>query len=166
MSSYLWDLGIDWNAVEEENRSYLPQGFVEGSGLEMGSPVDLQPDDLIVFRIFDITSTSSPRSGQAVPSLTIASRAAVAGQPLGHPFDTDRPAVAGDGSPQTSLTFKGTFPCWESAPVRITAVAEIGRRDKFLLTFTVHASDGTSQRTFTVDPEMVVGENGLLPAVV
>jgi hypothetical protein len=152
MASYCWELGVDWNAVEGATGSgYLQNGFVlEGTAPAMASPVGLGLGDTVAFRVFDVTG-AEPGVKEVFLSLT--SRAAVAGQLQSRTLRSEQPTVAGTGM-RPSVTFRGNFPCWESAAM------PIDHTGKFLLTFTVRATDGVVDRTFVVDPEMVVGEDG------
>lgn len=81
MANYVWELGIDWDAVETAGVSYLRGGLVAGAVPLPGSaPVLI--GDTVVFRILDMTSSGGPQVGGG-GSFVILSQAAVKEQPLG-----------------------------------------------------------------------------------
>ncbi|HYU34140.1 MAG TPA: hypothetical protein VEW48_18450 [Thermoanaerobaculia bacterium] len=157
MSDYIWELGIDWNAIEPEGSSYLRQGLVKQDPLALASPI-MKEDDTIKFRIFDVTPIA-PLAGPQVTQIEcfdIQSTAADNQQSNQKGLSSLQPATAYSGA-QMSTAFEGYFPSWTSDEVLVTD--DPGR---YLLTFKVRVDGpaGSTPRCFCHDPEMVVGPNG------
>jgi len=172
MEAYIWQLGIDWNAVETEvttpdapPESYL-RGCLSLDGVPLSGTQKANPDDTITFKIFDVTSSGTGRVG-SITSLKIVSTAAVKGQAetagLGlTPSQTTDPLeitqIPQDQSPETTSAFGPAYASWTAPTVYVTAAE--GRR--FLLTVKVEATEANNnnnKRLFILDPEMVVGPN-------
>jgi len=159
-STYVWELGIDWDAVNTENgRYYLQTGFVLGDTM-----VSLRTTvgDTIVFKVFDVT----PRPVNEPLHLTsfcVIPKPAVAGDtPDGDPFSHLQPDLPSRCSERVakSVSFgaaeRPPFPVWEFPAVQVTTPG------RFLLSFLVQAwspRHKSTSRLYGVDPEMVVGSN-------
>jgi hypothetical protein len=172
MTDYIWQLGIDWNAIQTGGVGYLRGGLGrEVTDGEVTTFVPLpgtnpvQTGDHITFRIFDVTSSTPPapspvRSVSTIESFGIDSRAAVRDQQLDTPFDPldeTPPPIGQTNEPAAPGSLLGNAHCsWDSEPVEVKAAS-----GRFLLTVYLQATglDGVS-RLFNHDPEMVVGPNG------
>ena len=163
MAGYIWQLGIDWNAIQTGGVGYLRGALTTAEHLPLPGTNQMHPNDTIIFRIFDVTTpvpTVPPgRHVAEIGSFGIDSQAAVNGQPDEPSLDKTQPAI---GSPnestvvlQTSL-FGPAYCSWDSEPVTVAAAS-----GRFLLTVYLQArgTDGVV-RLFNHDPEMVVGPNG------
>jgi hypothetical protein len=174
-TDYVWQLGIDWNAIETagtppENypKSYL-RGCLSLGSVPLPGTVEARYDDTITFKIFDVTPSGSAGVG-SIESLEIFSTAAVKSQAdagihqgLGlnsSQTTSENPmgiAILGS-SPERNSAFGSARACWTANPVYVTAAA--GKR--FLLTVKVEATEtdnSDNKRLFILDPEMVVGPN-------
>jgi hypothetical protein len=162
MSDYIWEMGIDWNAIETVGLSYLRQGFVKVGNPSMLARPFLQKDDTITFRIFDVTSSNATPSAMVteIKSFVIITKAAVDGQSDSDPLSSDQPPVMLDLTTAPSTVFTDVLRSWTSDPQPVLAADSLVP-NRFLLTFQTRAlgSDGNS-RTFVHDPEMVVGGDG------
>ncbi len=159
-STYVWELGIDWDEVLVENgRYFLQDGFVLGGSM---APLRTTVGDTIIFKVFDVT----PRPVDEPLHLTsfcVIPKPATAGEPPhGDPFSHLQPDLPPRRSERLakSVAFGGSdrrpFPVWEFPAV---VVATPGR---FLLSFVVQAwspREKSTSRLYGVDPEMVVGAN-------
>lgn len=154
MTDYVWELGIDWNAVETAGVSYLRGGLVQGDVLLSGT-APVEPDDTITFRIFDVSSSvQKERQVATIDSFGVLTKAAVKGQSAGNPLSNLQPAITQGGPLITSHCFPGAYASWIALAVNVSALG------RFLLTVQLQAtgSDGVV-RIFRHDPEMVVGAN-------
>lgn len=152
-TDYIWELGIDWNAIETAGVSYLRSGLVkDGSGALTAAA--LSKDDTITFRIFDVSSSVQARQVAGIESLTILTKAAVKDQPPIDPLSALQPTLGpADTAPGQITAFGNAFASWSAQPVAVTALA-----GRFLLTVQVQARGIDNQvRLFSHDPEMVVG---------
>lgn len=157
MADYVWQLGIDWNAVETAGVSYLRGGLFQGNSPSPGTnPVHFL--DTITFTIFDVNSSveNPGRQVTAIGSFVILTTAAVTGQVNCNSLSSLQPAIGPPDVSQQSPLF-GTAHCsWTSDSVQVSN--EPGR---FLLTLQVQAiGPNGGVRIFRHDPEMVVGPNG------
>ena len=59
MTEYVWEFGIDWNAVETEDVSYLRGGLATG-GVAVPGTAPVKIDDTVIFKILDMTSSEPP----------------------------------------------------------------------------------------------------------
>jgi hypothetical protein len=160
MTDYVWEMGIDWKAVQPLNGlSYLRTGLTS-----QGAPArpDMNQDDTITFRIFDVTNDTITPEVAAIESFVINAAAAVQGQTAGVPLSTLQPLFSNvpDEPIVSSTIFRNPLRSWTSQafPSPVTVNVPRGR---FLLGFQTQAlgEDNTS-RSFAHDPEMVVGGNG------
>jgi hypothetical protein len=171
MANYIWQLGIDWNAIEAEGMdwnvtepaqvSYLRGGLVGQDDKALPGTSPVQSGDTIIFRIFDVNSSGVGRQVDSIDSFFIRTLAAVKDQGFANPLSNQRPAIPPDEStPQISL-FGPAYYSWTSQEVTVEALPEGVPVGRFLLTVQVRArrADGTV-RLFSHDPEMVVGPNG------
>lgn len=184
MASYYWDLGFDFNAVQINGFSYLQNGFVLYDPVKsVGSPatpVNLATGDTINFSVFNLTN---PRSAgtYSIAGGSITFQAAITQQASISPFNvsgdpSDTPCTwlsfplkLNPDATEASAIFSGaqvsgqnptTFPRY-NYPVGLQ-VANIGF---FLMSVRLqvlgpNSSGGFQQRTFIVDPEMVIGSVG------
>jgi hypothetical protein len=168
MKAYIWELGIDWNAVETETTGAIPESYLRGC-LKLGSVLlsgteETQKGDTITFRIFDVTP-SGTAGADSIGGLTIISKAAVKSQEadqglgLGLELPGQNPLeiteIQRDQSPVTSSAFGPAQASWTAQTVYVTAT-----EGRFLLTPQVLATGDNVTRLFSMDPEMVVGSNG------
>jgi hypothetical protein len=164
MTEYVWQLGIDWNAIQTGGVGYLRGALTTAAGAGLPGTEEVKKDDTITFRIFDVTTTVHGRHVAEIVSFGIDSQvavnqAAVNGQSDEPSLDNTHPAI---GLPnestlvlQTSL-FGSAYCSWDSGPVTVAATS-----GRFLLTVYLQArgTDGVV-RLFNHDPEMVVGPFG------
>jgi len=157
MTEYVWELGIDWSAIEPAGVSYLRGGLFSG-GLPSPGTAPVRSGDTIIFRIFDVSSSVQVRQVAAIDFFGIFTKAAVVGQEVGNPLSNLQPAITLDTSPAQSSAFGNAYCSWTSATVAVTEEAAPGR---FLLTIQVQAIGQLhgNTRLFRHDPEMVVGPN-------
>lgn len=167
MTEYVWEFGIDWNAVEtvdgEYPLSYL-RGCLSTDGVPLPGTEVVKVNDFVTFRIFDITSSvPTDPSGQWVASIDhfkIDSKAAVKGQSADNALSNLQPGFTQDTPPPPLACFgfptEPVYASWTSALVTVNDTA-----GRFLLTANVRATGtDTRVRLFRHDPEMVVGSNG------
>ncbi|HSK80208.1 MAG TPA: hypothetical protein VLQ45_27385 [Thermoanaerobaculia bacterium] len=165
MTEYVWQLGIDWNAIQTGGVSYLRGGLVKKVNgqpdVHLPGTAPVQAGDQITFRIFDVTSSTPPAPSSkwvtAIGSFGIDSQAAVKGPQIGHPLSNPQPTIGLLHEPAAEVSLFGNAYCsWDSEPVTVAVTS-----GRFLLTVYLQAtgSDGVV-RLFNHDPEMVVGPNG------
>jgi hypothetical protein len=160
-NTYVWHLGFDINAAQSsDGTSYLQNGFVQHTlgGSIFAAPVDLQVNDTIDFSLFNLTSLSSSNEMNdfSIVGGTITFSAAQTNQVAASPFSVTQIPIeprAATSITGPSLVFDGEFQKWPLVDSR--TIANNGR---FLMTVAliVQGPDGP-QRTFVVDPEMIVG---------
>jgi len=163
MTDYVWQLGIDWNAIQTGGVGYLRGGlgryvtngevttFVPSPGTE---PVE--KDDTITFRIFDVTSSVQNRRVASIGAFGIDYQMAVKDQPSEKPLDNIQPAIASSNESAQSSLFGPAYCSWDLETVTVAAAS-----GRFLLTVYLQATGpGGVVRLFNHDPEMVVGANG------
>lgn len=160
MAEYIWELGIDWNAIQTGGVGYLRGGLTTAGGEALPGTNQVRPGDQITFRIFDVSSSvPAGRRVAAVASFGIDSQVAVEGQPQlpEGPLSKAQPTIGSpnESAPQSSL-FGDAYCSWDSEPVEVNSA--LGR---FLLVVYLQATgtDGVV-RLFNHDPEMVVGPFG------
>jgi len=160
MANYVWQLGIDWNAVETAGVSYL-RGDLTENGVSVPGTTPVHNTDTITFKIFDVNSAVEDPGRQvtAIGSFVILTTAAVNGQASCNSLSTLQPTV---GQPevlqggQQSTPFGTAFCSWTSDSVQVS-----GNSGRFLLTLQVQAVGPNGKvRIFRHDPEMVVGGTG------
>src|SRR3954465_11651672 len=96
MAEFIWELGIDWNAVETEGVSYLRGGLVNqvsGNGLPGTAPGQI--GHRVIFRILDVTSSGGAKVA-AIASFNILTQAAVQAQLFNNGLSTLQPALTLD----------------------------------------------------------------------
>lgn len=163
MAEYIWELGIDWNAIQTGGVGYLRGGLTTASGEGLPGTNQVQSGDQITFRIFDVTSSAPPvppgKWVSGIASFGIDSQVAVEGQlqlPEG-PLSKTQPTIGSpnESAPQSSL-FGNAYCSWDSEPVVVNSAP-----GRFLLVVYLQATgtDGVV-RLFNHDPEMVVGPFG------
>jgi hypothetical protein len=162
MTDYVWQLGIDWNAIQTGGVGYLRGGLTTEDHLPLPGTNRVQLNDQITFRIFDVTTppTAPPvRYVAEIVSFGIDSQAAVKDQPSANSLNNTHPTI---GPPNESIevlqsSLFGPASCsWDLEPVKVAATS-----GRFLLTVYLQAigTDGVV-RLFNHDPEMAVGPNG------
>ena len=159
MAGYIWQLGIDWNAIQTGGVGYLRGGLATTAGEPLPGTGQVRKDDTIIFRIFDVSSSVQNRQVASIGAFGIDSQVAVNGQQDEPALDSPQPAV---GLPNESIAalqsslFGPAYCSWDSEPVTVAAAS-----GRFLLTVYLQAtgSDGVV-RLFNHDPEMVVGPFG------
>jgi hypothetical protein len=166
MAEYVWQLGIDWNAIQTGGVGYLRGGLLKkvngGPDVPMAGTNPVQTGDQITFRIFDVTSSTPPvpppvRHVSTIGFFGIDSLAAVKDQQLDQPLDNPHPTIASSSMALGQSSIFGNAHCsWDLQPVTVTASPA-----RFLLTVYLQAVglDGNI-RLFNHDPEMVVGGTG------
>lgn len=165
MTDYVWELGIDWKAVETAGVSYLRGGLVKKVSGEPDVPLPgtapVEHDDKITFRIFDVSSSVPGPPGKwvdAIESFGVLTKAAVKDQSAGNPLSNLQPAITQNTANLDSACFptENVYASWTAQDVSVSASA-----GRFLLTVQLQATgfDGAI-RIFRHDPEMVVGSNG------
>jgi hypothetical protein len=172
MTDYIWQLGIDWNAIQTGGVGYLRGGLgrnvTDGevtTFVPMAGTNPVQTGDRITFRIFDVTSSTPPALSSkwvtAIKSFGIDSQAAVTGQQSDNPWSnntqpTIQPTIASSNESAQSSLFGPAYCSWDSDPVEVAATS-----GRFLLTVHLQATGPHDVvRLFNHDPEMVVGPNG------
>jgi hypothetical protein len=159
-TDYVWELGIDWNAIKKESstgpESYLIQGLVK----QMPTPAIAMPimrnGETIIFRIFDVTADPPPQA-EEIRSFDIGTKEAVNGQSSNDPLSSHYPLITRDSEKSHSTAFEGCFPSWTSDKVFLRN--DTWESQRYLLNFRVQADAGDDSRCFCHDPEMVVGPN-------
>lgn len=171
MTEYIWQLGIDWNAVETAGNP--PESYLRGClAKEVDGVLKFLPGteraqllDAITFKIFDVTP-SGTTGVASIESLEILSTAAVTSQVeaqvhhgLGLEPSQPTPVVIThfDESSETSSAFGPARTSWTAEPT-----VHVTTEGRFLLTPQVLATGGPGgnvTRLFSMDPEMVVGAN-------
>jgi hypothetical protein len=154
MATYVWELGIDWNAsVKSLSTCYMPGGFIADD--RVTRPVVLHGHQ-ITFNIFNLRNNLDV----TVESFTINPQPGAVGQLNKNPFSTLQPSLSKILS-QPSLFFGESLPCWQGS---VTVTSDPDQR--FLLSFWVQATNLNPPAdqphnllTFIKDPEMVVGPN-------
>ncbi len=165
MATYVWELGIDWNAVETAGVSYLRGGLV-ANGVPLPGTAPVQIGETIVFRISDVTSSEGPQVA-GIGSFVILTQAAVKEQLVGKGLSSLQPAITLDSTTAQSAVFQNVHRSWTSQEVMVT-MKKVGDQVepqtatalRFLLTTQIQAIglDGFV-RLFSHDPEMIVGPN-------
>jgi hypothetical protein len=163
--NFVWELGIDWNAVETAGtppESYL-RGCLSMGGALLPGTERAQKGDTITFKIFDVTPSGTAGVG-SIGSLDILSTAAVKSQAeaqihhgLGlEPSQPTTPLVLTNIPKDTptvpSSAFGPAQASWTAQMVYVTVT-----EGRFLLTPQVLATGPGGLRLFSLDPEMVVG---------
>lgn len=173
MASYIWQLGIDWNAIqtggmdwnvtEPAEVSYLRGGLVGQDDKALPGTSPVQSGDTIIFRIFDVSSSGVGRQVAGIDSFFIRTQAAIEDQEFANPLSNQRPAIAAPDEPTPQSSLFGPPRCsWTSQEVIVEALPEGVPVGRFLLTIQVQArgtGPGDVVRLFSHDPEMVVGPN-------
>lgn len=159
VADYIWQLGIDWSAIQTGGVSYLRGGLLTGDSKPLTGTEQVRKDKTILFRIFDVSSSVQNRQVASIGSFGIDSQAAVYGQLDQPSLDKPQPAVGPPNESslvlQSSL-FGPAYCSWDSELVTVAATS-----GRFLLTVYLQATGpGGVVRLFNHDPEMVVGPNG------
>lgn len=175
MAEYLWEFGIDWNAIEPAGVGYLRGGLAKKDSNNEFKPVSgteqVNTGDKVTFRLVDITSSTPPSPKVAgINYFSIFTQPACKDQPVDlDPWSSDpltgplnlMPTLTQDDPPPAQATVFGTvaYSSWTTSPPPVEVADHPGRR--FLLTTQVQAigTDGIV-RFFSHDPEMVVGPYG------
>lgn len=174
MSTYHWDFGFDFNAVQTPNNNddqlFLQHGFVANQSPEVpATPVNLNVDDVIGFNVFNVTDSST--GTYSITGGSIQFQNAVTGQAATSPFSVSMlsiPSQATSSGSDSSVIFSGiqsfqaqpdplvTFPTYDG-PSSQTVI----NNGRFLMTVTLTVTGpDTTTKIFVVDPEMVVGGAG------
>jgi hypothetical protein len=168
MADYIWQLGIDWNAIQTGGVSYLRGGLVSQAndeGLPGTAPVQI--GNTLKFQILDVSSSGGPKVA-TIGSFVILTQAAVKDQPYGKGLSSLQPTIALDSTTAQSTLFSNVLGSWTSEEVTVTVKKQGDTEEptlsaplRFLLTTQIQAigTDGVV-RLFSHDPEMVVGSNG------
>ncbi|HEX7185151.1 MAG TPA: hypothetical protein VF756_25215 [Thermoanaerobaculia bacterium] len=164
MTSYMWDLGFNWNSVPNSDGSYeLGNGLVVFPDNVPASPDQVLVNSSIGFNLFNISGATA--NNCSIDHLWITFSANQDGQSVTSPFNNNNFASLSSGSltvqsPGGSTIFgPGPFPV--SFAGDETAVNS--GKFKFTVYLTVNGPDGsggTTKKIFKVDPEMVIGSIG------
>jgi hypothetical protein len=163
MANYVWQLGIDWNAVETAGVSYLRGGLTTEEYQPLPGTNRVQHNDEIIFQIFDVNSSveNPGRQVTAIGSFVILTTAAVTGQVNCNSLSSLQPTITPDESTPQNRLFGNAYCSWTSHNVKVAALPEGVPVGRFLLTIQVQAvGPNGGVRIFRHDPEMVVGPNG------
>ena len=156
MANYIWQLGIDWSAIQTGGVGYLRGGLATTAGEPLPGTSPVQLNDKITFRIFDVSSSVQNRQVSAIGSFGVDYQVAVKNRTPEKPLDNIQPAIASSSESAQSSLFGAAYCAWDLEMV--TVVAASGR---FLLTVYLQATGpGGVVRLFNHDPEMVVGPFG------
>lgn len=167
MANYIWELGIDWNAIQTGGASYLRGGLVNrDTGVALPGTAPVQIGNTITFKILDVSSAGGPKVAE-IGSFVILTQAAVKDQPFSKGLSSLQPTMTLDSTTALSTVFPNAFRSWTSEEVPVTVKKPDQTEEpvtptlRFLLTTQVQATgtDG-AVRLFSHDPEMVVGPNG------
>jgi hypothetical protein len=159
-NTYYWDLGFDFNAVQDPpgGPSYLENGFVLGKQMTVtvagpgvskssapATPVDLATGDTIVFNLFNTTTLQSGQQGSdfSINSGTISFSGAEVGQTIQSPFN-----ASGSTTPQATFNMNTSAPLLQGQSVVFDGI---------------QAPDAATQPTFpfwTVAGPLTVVNNG------
>ena len=163
MANFVWQLGIDWKAIQTGGVGYLRGGL--GRDVTVGEVTTFVPspgtepvkkDDTITFRVFDVTSSAQNRQVASIGAFGIDYQAAVKDQTSEKPLDNIQPTIASLNESAQSSLFGPAYCSWDLETVRVAAAP-----GRFLLTVYLQATGpGGVGRLFNHDPEMVVGPNG------
>lgn len=163
MTEYVWELGIDWNAIETVGVSYLRGGLTE-DGVPLPGTAPVEYNDEITFRIFDVSSSAQVTD---IGSFVILTKAAVSGQVICNSLSSLQPAIIPDAPTVSTSMFGSARRSWTYSSVAVkNAQYHLDHPDdpgpwRFLLTTQVQAIGPNGQvRLFSHDPEMIVGEHG------
>jgi hypothetical protein len=169
MADYRFELGIDANAVLNAQTSeyYMPFGFIQLQGtnpaiLASAMSPAIPSNSNIEFYIFDITNYTSSTS-TVFSNLTLSIDSLPAETTSG-PLSSGTTIPELNQAPARSTYFGGTFSAWSSGQFLVSALTDVvSAATRFLLSFTVEVSASTTPlvMTFSTDPEMVVGPDGL-----
>lgn len=187
-NTYFWDFGFDFTAVQDPpstGTSYLENGFVLINGLNNrnvpATPVNLSIGDVIFFNAFNTTNGLQQGDTYSIISGSIDFSSAETNQGTASPFNIPgtstpqatismTPTVEPPGSsiifsgvqvPDAQNTNQPVFPCWN-----VAGPLTVGNNGRFLMNVSMvvqgppGAQGQINQRTFVVDPEMVVGSIG------
>jgi len=157
MAGYIWQLGIDWNAIQTGGVGYLRGALTTAANERLSGTEMVNKDDTITFRIFDVSSSVQNRQVDAIESFGIDSQVAVKGLHINHPLSNLQPTIGPLHEPAVQISLFGNAYCsWDSETVTVAAAS-----GRFLLTVYLQArgTDGVV-RLFNHDPEMVVGPFG------
>ncbi len=168
MADYIWQLGIDWNAIQTGGVSYLREGLVnQATGAALPGTAPVQIGNTVVFQILDVSSSGGPKVAK-IASFVILTQAAVKDQPYSKGLSSLQPTITLSSTTAQSTLFSRVFGSWTSEEVMVTVKKPEDAEEpvidtslRFLLTVQVQAigTDG-AVRLFGHDPEMVVGSNG------
>lgn len=158
MTTYRYELGIDWTAVEQEQSNFqLQVGLVEvnGGGETVASPFALLAGDHVEFCVVDITGEQGATT--RIDNVVLVFEPAVIGQQNLSPFASSELTASGvtSSQEQQSAYYNGSFDIFACGLDQV-AVHE----GRFMLKAQVEATSslqGAGTATWKVDPEMAVG---------
>jgi len=167
MSTYYWDLGIDWDAATDIDGDYLLQtGFVQetptAAAYGVEPPVKLTAGSTVQFMVYDTTDSGSNTA--SIDTVEVRCKKLDGTGKASHsPFDGDSSSIdlspSGSSGTPYSTAFEASLPQWKCTPAQTIASDASGGR--FVVKITVKATDKDgNQRTWQVDPEMLIGTAG------
>lgn len=168
MADYIWELGIDWDAIPSLGSSYLRQGLVRAETKAL-APLLVQEGDHITFKIFDVSLVQpAVPAMNKIKSFSILIKLAdfFSTQSQGDPFDALQLTFGPTTGSEESFVFptdsRKYFPVWKPlSPLpdgeHTLSVQTPGR---FLVSFLLQAGPVPGNtKIFATDPEMIVGAN-------
>jgi hypothetical protein len=176
MATYTWDFGIDCNAAPDSSLSnsccYLQNGFVNAAARSQAIPVNLQTGDVIQFWLYDVTpnvSSSQASNCQITTGSVINFTSAESSQTQATPFSGSSFDIKNGSSSMggRSSIFQVWGPFWGNIIDPQTISVSSGRYlMSVILNVTITTTNSatgkstTTSKTYSVDPEMIVGGFG------
>ena len=188
-NTWCWDLGFDFNAVQNNNQYLLPNGFVM-MGVSINgnicnvpaTPVNISTGDTLGFNLYNITSPL-PAGTFAITEGSITFQNAVASQQDNNNNTITSPFSNPSGSYLTSIQFpsypngstsNGSSVIFSAMQAPLAQVQnqfqfpvypgpfnlQVANNGRFLISFSVTVNGPTGQITFQDDPERIVGSAG------
>lgn len=166
MAIWCWHLGFDWNS----GQTYLASGFVNlnVAGNPPAPSYQLEPGDQVSFYLFNLTENATA-SSQTVTSVSFSVTpptvtpappnlftSTLSSTTSGSAPSTGGSSIFGYGNGGTVMPSTTTFPYWQIAGPLTVNAGTSGLAYVFTCSVTI-SNGGTTQKTFSVDPEMAVG---------
>lgn len=176
MALFFWDLAFDFNATPTNGISPLQIGFVSIQPTMVNSPMTApMPNDSLDFNLFNITNP--PGGPYTILDAQITFNSADFGGANPAPFSTPTQVTVGDGStvPANAVNGTVTIPIGSNAQSGspgasayfgpsssfqrwfLAGPLQLSIAGRFQMGVSVTVQEGTTTKTFVVDPEMIVG---------
>lgn len=174
MTSYSSDLAFDFDSAVDpgQNTRLLEDGLVnlDTQPPSMGSYAELLVGDTMVFVVYDNTENATklpPGSTRVVKEVTVTTVDAhtkAKASPFA-PTDEFPDPDDIDAKPDAAMTPGGVSAVFGDAPYERPyggTTFQVANKGRYLATFSVTVYDPATkeERQFTVDPEMIVGDQG------